>query len=80
MMNAFREICSEEGFDEFLEDTLTRIGDIESLGRTREVTVKDLWNQGKYRVKMLDAKGRETGSLTFAVDAKDDEEGEGGKD
>ncbi|KAI5280442.1 hypothetical protein KEM52_004139, partial [Ascosphaera acerosa] len=49
MMQAFREICAEPGFDQFLEDTLERIGDIESLGRTRELTVKDFWEGGKYR-------------------------------
>ncbi|KAK5125417.1 hypothetical protein LTR85_000526 [Meristemomyces frigidus] len=74
MMNAFREICSQEGFDEFLEATLTRIGDIESLGRTRELTIKDLWNQGKYRVEMQNVRGQPTGALTFAVVPKADEE------
>ena len=43
MQNAFKEICGWPGFDEHLEGTLTRIGDIESLGRTRELTIKDLW-------------------------------------
>ncbi|KAI7037035.1 hypothetical protein KC352_g46888, partial [Hortaea werneckii] len=50
MMNAFRDICSREGFDEHLEATLVRIGDIESLGRTRELTIKDLWDKGRYKV------------------------------
>lgn len=49
MMNAFRKICGEEGFEEHLEATLERINAIESLGRTRELTIKDLWNKGKYR-------------------------------
>lgn len=75
MMNAFREICSEEGFNALLEATLTRIGDIESLGRTRELTIKDLWEGGKYEVKMTDPRGRETGGLTFKVAEK-----EGGDD
>jgi hypothetical protein len=70
MMNAFREVCSEEGFGQFLEDTLTRIGDIESLGRTRELTIKDLWDSGKYEVKTLDTRGRETGGLVFKVAEK----------
>ena len=74
MMNAFREVCSEEGFDEFLEATLTRIGDIESLGRTRELTMKDLWDGGKYTVKTVDTKGRDSGSLTFQVAEKDDKD------
>ncbi|PPJ59230.1 hypothetical protein CBER1_05325 [Cercospora berteroae] len=68
MMNAFREICSEEGFDEFLEATLERIGDIESLGRTRELTIKDLWDGGKYRVKMQDKE------LTFECEKPEEEE------
>lgn len=68
MMNAFREICSEEGFDEFLEATLDRIGDIESLGRTRELTIKDLWDGGKYRVKMQDKE------LTFECEKPEEEE------
>ncbi|KAL8854832.1 MAG: hypothetical protein Q9221_000338 [Calogaya cf. arnoldii] len=42
MLNAFRQICSEEGFDEHLQATLDRISAIESLGRTREVVAKDL--------------------------------------
>ncbi|KAI9369103.1 hypothetical protein BJX61DRAFT_536717 [Aspergillus egyptiacus] len=46
MQNAFREICEMEGFEEHLQATLDRIGDIESLGRTRELTIKDLWDKG----------------------------------
>ncbi|PYH41357.1 ATP-binding protein [Aspergillus saccharolyticus JOP 1030-1] len=67
MQNAFREICSWPGFDEHLEGTLTRIADIESLGRTRELTIKDLWNQGKYQLVMRDGKGREQGVAEFSV-------------
>lgn len=74
MMNAFREVCAEEGFDEFLEATLDRISDIESLGRTRELTIKDLWDKGKYNVKTFDTKGREMGSLTFQVAEKEENE------
>lgn len=46
MMNAFREVVAEEGFEEYLEDTLQRINDIESLGRTREITIKVRLNPG----------------------------------
>ncbi|KAE8382570.1 hypothetical protein BDV26DRAFT_277937 [Aspergillus bertholletiae] len=67
MQNAFREICSWDGFDEHLEGTLERISDIESLGRTRELTIKDLWNQGKYQLAMRDSKGRDTGVAEFSV-------------
>jgi hypothetical protein len=71
MMNAFKEICAQEGFDEHLEASLKRIGDIESLGRTRELTIKDLWEGGKYRVKMEDPAGRSKGALTFETVAKE---------
>ena len=77
MMHAFREVCSEEGFDEFLEATLDRISAIESLGRTRELTIKDLWNSGKYSVRIIDNKGRETGGLTFQVAEKQDKDEDG---
>ena len=50
MLNAFRQICSEPGFDKHLTATLDRISAIESLGRTREVVAKDLI-AGKYRVR-----------------------------
>jgi hypothetical protein len=74
MQNAFREICSEEGFEDHLEATLERISAIESLGRTRELTIKDLWNKGKYKVEMKDAKGRASGSIEFSVAEKEEEE------
>lgn len=76
MMNAFREVCAQEGFDEFLEATLQRIGDIESLGRTRELTIKDLWDGGKYRLKMEDAKGRESGKVVMEVAPNPEEKDE----
>lgn len=50
MHRAFREICSEEGFDQFLEDTNERIAAIESLGRTRELVAKDLVLGSKYEI------------------------------
>lgn len=67
MQHAFREICAVDGFDKHLEGTLDRIGDIESLGRTRELTIKDLWDQGKYRFVMRDNKGNENGTVEFSV-------------
>jgi hypothetical protein len=50
MQRAFRSICGEEGFDEYLEATLKRIADIESLGRTRELVAKDLVLGGRYKI------------------------------
>ena len=67
MQRAFREICAIPGFDEHLERTLDRIGDIESLGRTRELTIKDLWDQGKYKISVRDTKGRESGTVEFST-------------
>lgn len=49
MQNAFRQICSEDGFDEHLQATLDRISAIESLGRTREIVAKDLVS-GTYKI------------------------------
>lgn len=48
MQRAFRDICQEEGFEEHLQATLTRLDEIESLGRTRELTLKDLRGDGQY--------------------------------
>ncbi|KAH3684333.1 hypothetical protein WICPIJ_004713 [Wickerhamomyces pijperi] len=42
MMRGFLEIASMPGFEQLLEETLERVGDIESLGRTRELVAKDL--------------------------------------
>jgi hypothetical protein len=73
MMNAFKEICAEEGFDDFLEATLDRISAIESIGRTKELTFKDLWfeqrneQRGKFSFVTKDTKGRETGSIEMRV-------------
>ncbi|KIW01113.1 uncharacterized protein PV09_07401 [Verruconis gallopava] len=74
MMNAFREICAQEGFDQYLQDTLDRISDIESLGRTRELTIKDLWNGGKYNITTKDRKGVLDKTIVFEVEKKEDEE------
>ncbi|KAH4116365.1 hypothetical protein HBH47_169070 [Parastagonospora nodorum] len=41
MQNAFRDICSQEGFEEHLKATLNRLDELESLARTREVATRD---------------------------------------
>ncbi|KAK2764212.1 hypothetical protein FQN52_005385 [Onygenales sp. PD_12] len=74
MQIAFREICSQPGFDDHLEKTLNRISDIESLGRTRELTVKDFWNKGSFKAVMRDTKGRETGTIEVGVVKPEEEE------
>ena len=73
MMNAFKEICAEEGFNDYLEATLDRISAIESINRTKELTFKDLWieqkgeQKGKYTFITKDNRGRETGSIEMRV-------------
>ncbi|KAF1843193.1 uncharacterized protein K460DRAFT_368107 [Cucurbitaria berberidis CBS 394.84] len=67
MQRAFNEICAEEGFEEFLEATLERISDIESLGRTKELTFKDLWAGGKYKFTTRNKKGQVEGELEMEV-------------
>ena len=67
MMNAFREICGGAGFEEHLEATLERINAIESLGRTRELTIKDLWNKGKYRATLREGQRKGEKVLEFEV-------------
>jgi hypothetical protein len=82
MQRAFNEICSEPGFEKFLDATLERIGAIESLARTKELTFKDLWEGGKYRVTTRDVRGREMGVVemeTVAKEGKDDDEEGGNK-
>lgn len=54
-------------FAEYLEETMERIGDIESLGRTRELTLKDLWNGGEYNLKVKDKKGTVDKTVLFNV-------------
>jgi hypothetical protein len=51
MQRAFREICSQPGFKEHLENTIERIAAIESLGRTRELVAKDLVLGGQYDIQ-----------------------------
>ncbi|KAI1747503.1 hypothetical protein F4782DRAFT_520937 [Xylaria castorea] len=54
MQHAMREICEREGFDEHLQATLDRLDEIESLQRTREITLKDLQENREYRAKVGD--------------------------
>lgn len=65
MMNAFREVCAQDWFADHLDKTMARIGDIESLGRTRELTLKDLWNGGRFGLQLCDADGRPTATTTI---------------
>ena len=82
MMNAFKDICAEEGFNDYLEATLDRISAIESINRTKELTFKDIWHdqnkegKGKYAFVTKDSRGRETGSIEMRVVQDNSEEGD----
>jgi hypothetical protein len=81
MQRAFNEICAEPGFEKFLEATLDRISDIESLGRTKELTFKDLWEGGKYRLTTRNRKGEVSGSVEMeTVEKPGDDDGDEGED
>jgi len=71
MYRAFKEICSEPGFRQFLEDTLQRIADIESLGRTRELVAKDLVLGGKYELHTTPGRN---GKIEVTLKQKDEDE------
>lgn len=72
MMRAFHEIASQPHFDALLDETVERVAAIESLGRTRELVMKDLTNGDTYDIFSKDGK--------FIVEmtkkaAKDDDDG-----
>lgn len=54
MMRAFHEIASQPHFDKLLSQTVERVADIESIGRTREVVMKDLVCGAAYNVEKQD--------------------------
>lgn len=72
MQRAFRAICAEEGFEKYLQDTLQRIADIESLGRTREIVAKDLVLGAKY---LFESKKGWGGGMRTEVRLLEKEEG-----
>ncbi|KAF3928977.1 hypothetical protein ABW19_dt0201811 [Dactylella cylindrospora] len=86
MARAMRKVCKEPRFDKLLEESLERIGDVESLGRTREITLKDLWESGKYEFTMRNSKGYTDKIVTFTAtpsekpeDDSEEENAGGGK-
>ena len=77
MQRAFNEICAEPGFEKFLDATLDRISDIESLGRTKELTFKDLWEGGKYKLTTRNKAGEGTGSVEMETVEKPEKDDDG---
>ncbi|KAI0097569.1 hypothetical protein GGR51DRAFT_540749 [Nemania sp. FL0031] len=70
MHRAFKDICGKDGFRQFLEDTLQRIADIESLGRTRELVAKDLVLGGTYEISRAPDR---SGKLEVTLKQKEEE-------
>ncbi|ODV84838.1 hypothetical protein CANARDRAFT_8408 [[Candida] arabinofermentans NRRL YB-2248] len=73
MMRAFHEIASQPDFDQLLAETITRVSDIESLGRTRELVMKDLMLGGKYKLekKLANGAGVEKSKLSMEGGSRD---------
>ncbi|KAK8117691.1 uncharacterized protein PG998_005972 [Apiospora kogelbergensis] len=73
MQNAMRDVCERPGFDEQLQATLDRLDEIESLARTREVTLKDLREDGEYRAVVQSVVGgREASVVSFKAVTKEE--------
>ncbi len=68
MQQAFRQICSAPGFRRHLDATIKRIGDIESLGRTRELVAKDLVNGEKYDIQRLPSSSSSNSTMGDGAD------------
>ncbi|KAL2842280.1 hypothetical protein BJX68DRAFT_244866 [Aspergillus pseudodeflectus] len=51
MQNAFRTVCNEAGFEEHLGATLERLDELEGLGRTTELRLKDFMD-GEYEIRV----------------------------
>ncbi|KAK9471086.1 uncharacterized protein V1510DRAFT_397942 [Dipodascopsis tothii] len=74
-MVAFRQIAAMPGFDKLLEDTMERVAQIESLGRTREIVAKDLVNTpGSYEILLKQGPSRD--AVRFRYVPPPDEEDE----
>lgn len=69
MQNAFRVVSSQPGFDEHLQETLDRLDELESLARTRELTVKDVWG-GKGLRAVVESKSKKGGQEDVVVTIK----------
>ncbi|KAI1341436.1 hypothetical protein F5Y15DRAFT_376095 [Xylariaceae sp. FL0016] len=68
MQHAMREICERPGFDEHLQATLDRLDEIESLQRTREITLKDLQEEGQYLARITRGKdGTTEGTVSIKI-------------
>lgn len=74
MMRAFHEVAAQPHFDELLARTVKRVDDIELLGRTREVVMKDLVRGSRY--ELAEVGGKKVFSIKQPHDDDDMEEEE----
>ena len=74
MMRAFHEIASQPRFDDLLNDTVERVGDIESLGRTRELVMKDLVHGATYDIDL------KSGRVVVGMTKKNTQDDDNGKE
>ncbi|KAI9375215.1 hypothetical protein BJX61DRAFT_494757 [Aspergillus egyptiacus] len=58
MQNAFQSICSDPDFEAHLEGTLERLDELEGLGRTTELRLKDFM-EGEYQIRVR-GEGKDT--------------------
>ncbi|KAL2826466.1 hypothetical protein BDW59DRAFT_65429 [Aspergillus cavernicola] len=70
MQNAFRSIVSDPEFEAHLEATLERLDELEGLGRTTELRLKDFM-EGEYEVRV---RGGGKGDTFLSVQKKQDEQ------
>lgn len=70
MQNAFRAVCSLEGFDEQLQGTLDRLDELESLRRTRELMFKDLQGGSKVEMSVQSADGQRERVVSLTAEPK----------
>ncbi|CAI6099802.1 unnamed protein product [Clonostachys chloroleuca] len=59
MQNVFREVVNQEGFQELLDETQERLDELEALGRTREITLKDLVGGGGYNASVKEGSAKQ---------------------
>lgn len=72
MQNVFREVVAGDGFEEHLQATLDRLDELESLGRTRELTWKDI--KGGKEVVVEKGEGKRVVSLRVVDEEEEEQE------
>lgn len=70
MQNAFRSLCNDPEFEEHLNATLERLDELEGLGRTTELRLKDFMDD-QYEIKVK-KRGDETYLSVQKKRGKDD--------